>query len=41
MAARCMSSKTSDGSEINNSLVTVQGTALDVAYLDAQTNAAN
>jgi hypothetical protein len=32
---------TADGSEINNSLVTVQGTALDVAYLDAQTNAAN
>ena len=32
---------TGDGSEINNSLITVQGTALDVAYLDAQTNAAN
>ena len=32
---------TADGSEINNSLITVQGTALDVAYLDAQTNAAN
>ncbi len=32
---------TTDGSEINNSLVTVQGTALDVAYLDALTNNAN
>lgn len=32
---------TVDGSEINNSQVTVQGTALDVAYLDAVTNAAN
>ncbi len=32
---------TADGSEINNFLVTVQGTALDVAYLDASTNAAN
>ncbi|NYF79794.1 hypothetical protein [Granulicella arctica] len=32
---------TIDGSEIDNSLVTVQGTALDVAYLDALTNAAN
>jgi hypothetical protein len=32
---------TADGTEINNSLITVQGTALDVAYLDAQTNAAN
>ena len=26
---------TADGSEINNSLIAVQGTALDVAYLDA------
>ncbi len=33
--------KTADGSEINNQFVTVQGTALDVAYLDALTNAAN
>jgi hypothetical protein len=32
---------TVDGSEIDNSLVTVQGTALDVAYLDSLTNAAN
>jgi hypothetical protein len=32
---------TVDGSEINNSLVTVQGTALDVAYMDATTNGAN
>jgi hypothetical protein len=32
---------TVDGSEIDNSLVTVQGTALDVAYMDATTNAAN
>lgn len=32
---------TTDGSEINNSLITVQGTALDVAYLDALTNDAN
>ncbi len=32
---------TVDGSEIDNSLVTVQGTALDVAYMDAQTNIAN
>ncbi|HEY0264133.1 MAG TPA: hypothetical protein VGC07_06390 [Granulicella sp.] len=29
---------TTDGSEIDNSLVTVQGTALDVAYMDAATN---
>jgi hypothetical protein len=29
------------GSEINNANVTVQGTALDVAYLDAVTDAAN
>jgi hypothetical protein len=32
---------TADGSEINNQFITVQGTALDVAYLDAVTNAAN
>ena len=32
---------TADGSEINNSSITVQGTALDVAYMDALTNAAN
>jgi hypothetical protein len=32
---------TADGSEINNALIIVQGTALDVAYLDAQTDAAN
>jgi len=32
---------TADGSEINNFLITVQGTALDVAYLDAQTDANN
>ncbi len=32
---------TSNGSEINNSLITVQGTALDVAYMDAVTDAAN
>jgi hypothetical protein len=32
---------TADGSEINNSQITVQGTALDVAYMDALTNAAN
>lgn len=30
---------TADGSEINNSLITVQGTALDVAYLDSITDA--
>ena len=30
--------KTSDGSEINNFLITVQGVANDVAYLDATTN---
>ncbi len=33
--------QTADGSEINNINVTVQGTALDVAYMDASTNAAN
>ena len=32
---------TNDGSEINNFYITVQGTALDVAYIDAETNAAN
>ncbi len=32
---------TADGSEIDNSRITVQGTALDVAYLDALTNDAN
>lgn len=33
--------KTTDGSEIDNYNVTVTGTALDVVYLDAATNAAN
>lgn len=32
---------TVDGSEINNYYITVQGTALDVAYMDALTNSAN
>ncbi len=32
---------TVDGSEINNYNITVQGTALDVAYMDALTNAAD
>ncbi|HWB33055.1 MAG TPA: hypothetical protein VG714_07780 [Acidobacteriaceae bacterium] len=32
---------TVDGSEIDNSLVTVQGTALDVAYMDAVSDDAN
>ena len=32
---------TADGSEINNYNITVQGTVLDVAYMDALTNAAN
>ena len=32
---------TADGSEINNQYITVQGTALDVAYMDALTNAAD
>jgi hypothetical protein len=32
---------TADGSEIDNSLITVQGTALDTAYMDAVTNDAN
>lgn len=32
---------TADGSEINNTNITVQGTANDVAYIDASTNVAN
>ncbi len=32
---------TVDGSEINNQFIVVQGTALDVAYMDALTNQAN
>jgi len=32
---------TVDGSEIDNQYVTVQGTALDVAYMDAATDDAN
>jgi len=32
--------KTTDGSEINNQFIAVQGTALDVTYMDASTNAA-
>lgn len=32
---------TADGSEINNVNITVQGTANDVAYIDASTNVAN
>lgn len=32
---------TIDGSEINNQFVTVQGTALDVAYMDASTDGAD
>ena len=32
---------TATGTEINNYYITVQGTALDVAYMDAQTNSAN
>ncbi|MDQ2833992.1 MAG: hypothetical protein M3Y50_09660 [Acidobacteriota bacterium] len=32
---------TTDGSEINNTNITVQGTALDVAYLDASTDGTN
>ncbi len=32
---------TADGSEINNTLITVQGTVLDVTYMDAVTNSAN
>jgi len=33
--------RTADGSEINNTNITIQGTALDVAFMDALTNAAN
>ncbi len=33
--------ETADGSEIDNQYITVQGTALDVAYLDANTDTAN
>ena len=33
--------QTGDASEINNVNITVQGTALDVAYMDATTNTAN
>jgi hypothetical protein len=33
--------KTADGTEIDNERITIQGTALDVAYLDALTNDAN
>lgn len=33
--------KTADGSEMDNGQITVQGTALDVAYMDAATNSAN
>jgi hypothetical protein len=33
--------RTTDGSEINNFYITVQGTAIDVAYMDALTNGAN
>ena len=32
---------TTDGSEINNTNITVQGVVLDVAYMDALTNSAN
>ena len=32
---------TADGSEINNFFITVQGLALDVAYMDAITDADN
>jgi hypothetical protein len=32
---------TTDGSEINNFYITIQGTAIDVAYMDALTNGAN
>ena len=32
---------TTDGSELNNVNITVQGTVLDVAYMDALTNSAN
>ena len=33
--------ETADGSEINNSLITVQGTALDTAYIDADNDTAD
>ena len=33
--------RTADGSEIDNTNITVQGTANDVAYIDASTNVAN
>ena len=33
--------RTTDGSEIDNTNITIQGTVLDVAYMDALTNAAN
>lgn len=33
--------KTADGSEIDNTYITIQGTAYDVAYMDALSNAAN
>lgn len=33
--------RTTDGSEINNQFISVQGNALDVAYMDAITNSAN
>ncbi len=32
---------TTDGSEIDNYLITIQGTVLDVAYMDAESNSAN
>jgi hypothetical protein len=32
---------TADGSEINNTNITIQGTVFDVAYMDALTNSAN
>jgi len=32
---------TTDGSEINNTNITIQGTVFDVAYMDALTNSAN
>ena len=32
---------TVDGSEINNFLITIQGTVLDVAYMDAESDEAN
>jgi hypothetical protein len=33
--------ETATGTEINNQYITVQGTALDVAYMDANTDTAN